>query len=156
MDENCLLNIMMICGGDMSILSEIEDRIGNWAESYDGYRDVCYCGWMDLHIDEPYDGYEDGVWSIRVIEIDPDAVFVHSVDGVFVVEELTPDQLVNFRYDRWHGLLPRSVAYELGGKRYWKKCKAYIEWLKETLPETFYHSCSTKQDKARLLWEFLE
>jgi hypothetical protein len=110
---------------------------------------------MDLHKDEPYGNYNKGIWSLRVIDIDPDAVFVHRKGGVFVVEELSPEQVVHFRYDRWHGLLPRDVAKQLEGKRYWKSCKPYVEWLKETLPETFNHCCSTKQDKARFLWEFL-
>jgi hypothetical protein len=139
----------------MSKLSKIKSEIGNWAQSYHGSQNKCYCGWMDLHKDEPYGKYNKGIWSLRVIDIDPDAVFVHRVGGVFVTEELSPEQVIQFRYDRWHGLLPRDIAKQLEGKRYWKNCKPYIEWLKETLPETFNHSCSTKQDKARFLWEFL-
>jgi hypothetical protein len=111
---------------------------------------------MDLHVDEPYGKFNKGIWSLRVIDIDPDAVFVHREGGVFVIEETEPDQIVHFRYDRWHGILPREVAKQLEGKRYWKKCNPYMAWLEKELPDTFYRDCSTKQDKARFLWEFLE
>lgn len=136
-------------------LTKIKSNIGNWAQSYYGSQNICYCGWMDLHIDEPYGRFNKGIWSLRVIDIDPDAVFVHRKGGVFVMEELNPEQIVHFRYDRWHGILPREVAKHLEGKRFWKTCKPYITWLEKELPETFKHGCSTSQDKARFLWEFL-
>ena len=128
--------------------------IGNWATFLGNGR--CSCGWMDLHIDEPC-GYEKGpYWTINPIEIHPDAVFVHRVGGVYVIEELKPNVHVSFRFDRWHGLLPREIAKELAGKRVWKHCKPYVEWFKETLPDTYYHSRSTEQNTVRLIWEFID
>jgi hypothetical protein len=140
----------------MKRLTEIKKFIGNWASPYRKIPNALYCGWMDLHIDEPCGGYEKGIWKLKVIEIDPEAVFVHRMNGVYVIEELEPGKVVEFRYDRWHGLLPRDIAKALEGKRYWRKCKPYTEWFEATLPDTWRANIQTRQDKARILWEFID
>ncbi len=133
-------------------LSNIKDYIGNWAQSY---GTVNYCGWMDLHVDEPFNGYKKGIWTIKVIDFDRDALFIHRKNGVFVCEELDKNAIIGFRYDRWHGLLPRYIAKPLEGKRYWKKCREYIQFLKEEMPDTYYRSSPTPQKEARIIWEFI-
>ena len=136
------------------LLSNIKDRIGNWAQSYQN-TDLCYCGWMDLHVDEPYEHEPQKVWTIEVVEIDPDAMFVHRIGGKFVIEQLSKGDIISFDYRKWHGLLPKEIAKSLDGKRYWKKCKEYTEFLKEYMPDTYYKSACTEQDRARILWRFL-
>lgn len=137
-------------------LSDVNTSVGNWAACLEDGSGLSCCGWMDLHVDEPFNGYKDGIWRIQIVDVDPDAVFVHRVGGRYVVEELVKDSVISFRYDRWHGLLPRHIGQALSGRVYWKKCRQYTDWLKECMPETYYRSCSTKDSQARLIWEFLD
>jgi len=136
-----------------TLIETIDTSIGNWASQLN--ENLAYCGWMDLHKDEPYKGYRKGIWTIRVVEADRDAVFVHRKNGVFVIEELKPEQRISFRYDRCHGLLPREIGKALEGKRRWDKCLEYVEWMKTKMSNTYYRSIQTEQHKARLVWEFL-
>lgn len=141
-------------------LNELDRNIGDWVARHpDNYR-LNYCGWMGLHKDEPCgDGSDrEGIWIIKVVEVDPEAVFVHRKNGVFVIDELVPGKIISFRYDRWHGLLPRDIAKHLEGRRRWEGCKEYVKWLNELIPNTKGNEQNSKgneQNRARIIWEFV-
>lgn len=135
-------------------LNELNRNIGDWASIHPDDPRLNYCGWMGLHIDAPFNDYNNsGIWRIRVVEVDPEAVLVHRKNGVFVIDELAPGKIIPFRYDRWHGLLPRDIAKHLEGRRRWKGCKEYVEWLNEHLPN--HEDVDNEQDRARIIWEFV-
>ena len=76
--------------------------------------DYSYCSYQELHIDY-YNFNRNGCYTIEVLDIHPNLEpnLVHWVNNKFVISTLTKNQIITFRANRRHGLLPNKVAEEI-------------------------------------------
>lgn len=95
---------------------------------------VC-CGWMPLHSDDddgdPLLRSPDRKFRIMPFEWDAQAVLMCTVDGRLQIHEASNriGEVLEFRYDRLHGLLPRDLAERLAGRINAHRMRVYRDWL---------------------------
>lgn len=114
----------------------------NFAD-YVTHKPYVSCGWMDFHNDKE-DWTRKTNYCIKVHYVHPNAVFVHNVDGNYVLEELSTGSEITFNHKKMHALLPRKLAEKIVSENR-INIPGYRKWVKKIDGNAF---------KAKLIWEW--